>query len=253
MKNILKIDISDNTYLIFLIAMLSGYLKNVFLITIIVLIHELGHVFFFLLFKIKIEKISLYPFGGITLINKKIHERIYKDLICSLGGILFQIIFMFIYNYLYFNGYMYSNTFNILKMYNISIMLFNLVPMIPLDGSKLLFSICSYFLSFKKSYFIMCISSFISLILFVIYNMVFKMNDLILYLFLGFMLIKTIKEFKYVLNKFYLERLIYDNYYNGIIYDANIDDMRLDKLYYFKNDNNVISEKKYLHNSFYRK
>lgn len=252
MKNILKINISDNTYLIFLIAMLSGYFKNVFLITIVVLIHELGHVFFFLIFKIKIEKITLYPFGGITLINKKFHERIYKDLLCSIGGILFQILFMFFINYLYLNGYMFSSTFNILKTYNFSIMVFNLIPMIPLDGSKLLFSFCTCFLSFRKSYFIMCIASFISLLLFVIYNMVFKMNDIILYLFLGFMLIKTIREFKFIMNKFYLERVLYTHYFNGIVYDADINDIKIDKLYYFNKDGNVINEKKFIQDYYFK-
>ncbi|MBQ8659845.1 MAG: hypothetical protein IJ475_03305 [Bacilli bacterium] len=247
MKNILKIEISDNTYLLFLVAMLAGYFKSVFLIMIVVFIHEFGHVFFFKLFKIEIVKISLYPFGGITLINKKIHERIYKDVICCLGGIFFQILFFFFVHFVYIKGYLTFNTYELLKLYNYTIIVFNLIPMVPLDGSKLLFAVCTKFFSFKKSYLIMCICSFVSLILFIIYNMVFKLNDIILYLFLGFMLIKTIKEFKYVMNKFYLERVLYDHYYDGIVNnDIDIDCFRIDKYYYFKDGKGLKNEKKYL-------
>ena len=97
MKNILnKIKIDNITYLIILISLLSGYIKHTFIIFTIVLIHELGHVFFFYIFNIEIESINIYPFGGITKVNKKIHERIYKDVLISLGGIIFQILLFII-------------------------------------------------------------------------------------------------------------------------------------------------------------
>ena len=50
MKNIFRID--GSTYLLMLFGLLSGYIKNVFIILIIVLIHEIGHVFFYYLFYI---------------------------------------------------------------------------------------------------------------------------------------------------------------------------------------------------------
>ena len=162
MKNIFRID--GSTYLLMLFGLLSGYIKNVFIILIIVLIHETGHVFFFYLFNIEIESIVIYPFGGVSKINKRIHERIYKDIFISLGGILFQLILFIIVYFLYKNGFIVSSTYHMYNTYNRSIILFNLIPIIPLDGSKLFFALFTKFLSFRLSYILMIIVGIISLV-----------------------------------------------------------------------------------------
>ena len=244
MKNIFRID--GSTYLLMLLGLLSGYIKNVFIILIIVLIHETGHVFFFYLFNIEIESIVIYPFGGVSKINKRIHERIYKDIFISLGGILFQLILFIIVYFLYKNGFIVSSTYHMYNTYNRSIILFNLIPIIPLDGSKLFFALFTKFLSFRLSYILMIIVGIISLLLFILYNSIFKINDMVIYVFLIVNLYLVFKDYKYVMNKFYLERIMYDNYYNGIVNDSSIDNIRLDKYYYFKVGKGFINEKKYI-------
>ena len=244
MKNIFRID--SSTYLLMLLGLLSGYIKNVFIILIIVLIHETGHVFFFYLFNIEIESIVIYPFGGVSKINKRIHERIYKDIFISLGGILFQLILFIIVYFLYKNGFIVSSTYHMFNTYNRSIIIFNLIPIIPLDGSKLFFALFTKFLSFRLSYILMVIVGIISLLLFILYNWIFKINDMVIYVFLIVNLYLVFKDYKYVMNKFYLERIMYDNYYNGIVNDSSIDNIRLDKYYYFKVGKGFINEKKYI-------
>lgn len=248
MKNIFdKIKIHSSTYVMVLIGLLAGYLKNIFIILLIVLVHEVGHVFFFLLFRIEIDSIVIYPFGGVSKVNKKIHERIYKDILISLGGIIFQIFLYIVFILLYKENIIVDSTYNMFVTYNRSIILFNLIPIIPLDGSKLFLSVFSKFLSYRDSYVGMIIISIVSFIVFIMYNWVFKLNDLVIYVFLIRELLIVIKDFKYVMNKFYLERIIYDNYYNGIINNKNsILDMRLDKYYYFKDENRYINEKDYI-------
>lgn len=246
MKNIFKID--NSTYLLILLGLLSGYIKNIFVILIIVLIHELGHVFFFYIFNVEIESVIIYPFGGVSKVNKRIHERIYKDILISLGGIIFQLLLAVIFYFLYQYDLIVNSTYKLFNVYNKSIILFNLIPIIPLDGSKLLFACCTKFLSFKKSYLIMVICSIVSFVFFITYNFVFKMNDIVIYSFLLLNLCQSIKNYKYVINKFYLERIMYDNYYDGIVYNSNIDNMKLDKYYYFMDGNSVINEKIYLKN-----
>ena len=73
-----KIKISYYTYLFFLIGFFCGYLKNLLIIFIICFIHELGHAFFIKLFKYEIVKIEILPFGGYTLINKRINEPFFE-------------------------------------------------------------------------------------------------------------------------------------------------------------------------------
>lgn len=253
MKNILdKVRIDYSTYILILIGLLSGYIKNIMIILVIVLVHELGHVFFFSLFKMDIESIVIYPFGGVSKVNKKIHERIYKDILISLGGIIFQGLLIIVIYLLYKYSIIVDSTYNMYISYNKSIILFNLIPIIPLDGSKLLLSICSKYMSYRISYITMIFVGCFSLLLFILYNMIFKLNDIVVYLFLLVSLINCIKEYKYVKGKFYLERILYDNYYNEIINDSfDIKDMRIDKYYYYKNKDRYINEKDYILKKMY--
>jgi hypothetical protein len=79
-----------------------------------------------------------------------------------------------------------------------------------------------------------------------IYNCIFKLNDLVIYAFLIINLCNVIKEYRYLLNRFYLERILYDNYYDKIVYGKNVDKMMINKFYYFDVDGLRVSEKKYL-------
>lgn len=247
MNTFKKFKINNSVYIMILIALLAGYIKHVTIIMLIIIGHELGHVFFCLLFNIDVEKIEIFPFGGITYVNKRIHERIFKDIIISMGGILFQLIFYIFVYLLYKNNIIVLSTYHLFNKYNLSIIIFNLIPIIPLDGSKLIFCIFCKFFSYKGSYIMMIITGIISLFIFIIYNYIYKLNDLILYIFLIYKLYEVIKYFKFIMNKFYLERVIYDHYYNAIINDIDdINKLRIDKFYYFKDKNRYINEKDYI-------
>lgn len=248
MKNTLnKIKIDYSTYFLILLSLLAGYIKLMFIILIIVIVHELGHVFFFSLFKIDVDKVIIYPYGGVTFVNRKIHERIYKDILISLGGIIFQILLMGGFWLLYRYNIIVFSTYDMGINYSFMIMIFNILPIIPLDGSKLLLAILCKYVSFKKSYKIMIIVSVISLILFFLFNIVYKLNDVVIYVFLIFKLLEIIREFKYVMNRFYLERVMYNNYYNEIINDEDdISKLRIDKYYFFRENNGYVNEKDYI-------
>ena len=255
MKTILKrTKIDYSTYILIFLTLLAGYIKNVFLILLIVLIHELGHVFFFLLFKIEVRKIVIYPYGGMSYVNKKINERIYRDILISMGGILFQILLYLFFIILFRNDIIVRNTFDLFKLYNIRIILFNIIPIIPLDGSKFILAFFSKFLSYRNSYRLMVIIGIISLILFISYNFIYRVNDLVLYIFLGYSLYKVIIEYKYVLNRFYLERILGNCYYNGIISnETDYRKMRIDKYYYFYFKGRFMKEKDYLRKYYFKK
>ena len=247
MKNTLaKIRIDNVTYLLLFLALISGYIKRAFLIIIIVLVHEIGHVFFFLLFKIDIESVVIYPFGGVTKVNKRIHERIYKDVLISLGGVAFQVILCFVFLLLYHNGLVVKSTIDIFIQYDTSIMLFNLLPLVPLDGSKLLLSLCSKFFSYKICLKFQQFIGVVSLVIFIIFVLGRGLNDVIILAFLLIKLIELFKNNKYFLNRFYLERVLYNNYYDGIINDGDVDKMRIDKYYFFKENGRYVREEKYL-------
>jgi stage IV sporulation protein FB len=200
-----------------------------------------------MLFKVDILSIVIYPFGGMCYVNKKINNRILYDVLINIGGILMQLVLFIIVRYLWKIGIIIDSTYVMFNKYNMSIMLFNMLPIIPLDGSKLILNIFSKYVSFRLSYVIMIIISIVFSLLFILFNIVYGINDMIVYGFLLFKVIEVIKEYRYVIGKFYLERIIYDNYYDGIINDCNnVKNMKIGKYYYFYNNGRYVSEKDYL-------
>lgn len=244
-----KLHISNYTYLFILLAFLSGYIKNILFIYFIVLIHELGHIFFILLFNYKIDEVILMPFGGYTIVNKRINTSINKDLIIALGGIFFQVILL-LFSLIFKNNINLYN-YNLLIFYNYLLIIFNLLPIIPLDGSKITNLLLEKNLSYNLSYYANLVISFITLVLFVIINYVYNFDNYFICLFLLAQLFITIKNYKYLYHRFLLERYLYEFDYKKI--DNNLKDLKGIKkeVYHYKKVNNhYISENNIIKNLF---
>lgn len=183
----------------------SGLFKNFLYFTLLIVIHELGHFLAAKMFKWKVDKIIILPFGGITIFNDFLSKSLFEEFIILLLGPLFQIIFYTIYIKIFgFN--------EILRNYHYSLLIFNMLPIFPLDGFKLLNIIINKFFSFKKSHLIAIITSIITLIIF-IYILIFYKFGFIMFLATIFLLYKNIEEFlnhDFIFNKFLLERYIYN-------------------------------------------
>lgn len=194
-KIISKIKIHPLFYVVAFITFITGFFKDFSYIMLIIFVHELGHIGVASYFKWNIDKIIILPFGGLTLFNEKINKPLLEEFIIALAGPLFQIVcFSF-----------FKNT-QILE-YHYLLLLFNLIPIMPLDGSKILNCLLNYVFSFKLSHVLTIIVSitFASLLLF------FKFN-LVIILILFFLIIKTLKEYNnrlVIFNKFLMERYMY--------------------------------------------
>lgn len=230
MKNIFKINIF--TYILLILSLLSGYGREMLIIYFILIIHEIGHYIFFRYYNIEVNKIVIYPYGGMIDNNMLINTNSKKVLIISLGGIFIQIILYFIIFLLYKIGFVESSFYNIFFKYNLYIILFNLIPIYPLDGFKILNSLLELVLSFKLSLKFSIIFNFIFIMLFFLYLYVFKINNYIIIIFLLCSLVNYIKSIKYIVNKFYLERVIYDIKYDGIVSVKCVNDMYKNKYNY---------------------
>lgn len=237
MKNIIKIDIS--TYIIILLYLLSGNFKEVIILYLIIIIHELGHLFFLKIFNKEVLEIKIYPFGGITRYNSLINHNIKEELLISLGGIINQIILIIIYYLLYKIGLINNFTYYLFNKLNISLLLFNLLPIIGLDGEKIIHLLLEIFIPYVKVNITSIIISVIVLFIFIINSIMIKINIIFVISFLLYRLIYFINNIKYLENKFYLERYIYNFNYKNIKYinNYNIKNMYQDKFHFFNNIN----------------
>lgn len=241
------IKINFLTIYFLLLLFLCGYLKFGLIIFLIVIIHELGHVFFIKLFNYKIINITIYPFGGITKVAKDINTPVTKELLIACGGIIFQILLLFLVRFIPLD--FYTKTY--FDKYNLSIMLFNLLPIIPLDGSIIFQSLLNKFFSFKISYHLSFLISCIGIVLYLVSNYWFALNN---YLIVSLFVVKTYyayKNYNYIFNKFLLERYLNKYEYKYIsTKEGNLDILKLDTYQYFKEKSKIIKEEDKLRERF---
>ena len=232
---------------------ISGYYINLIAITSLLLIHELGHYTTAKLLKFKVLKIIIYPFGGITKINDLINKDINEEILVATSGVIFQFIFYLIIVYLNHINIIRDYTLNIYTLYNNQIIFFNLMPIYPLDGAKIVNLLLSKFFNYNLSNKLTIIISLIGMFLFILtssynhnYSYIMVLSVLIIYNY------KFIKQLKYIYNKFLLERYLYNISYPQIKIISNGNKMYKNKNNIIKINNNYITKKKYLSKYYFK-
>jgi len=236
MKNLFKVHIL--TYIALLIAFLTGYFKESIFFTMIILIHELGHLTLALFFKWKIVKIILLPFGGITIFNELINRPLIEEFLIAIMGPLFQIVFTIILNN------------SIVTYYSKIILLINLIPIYPLDGAKILNIIFNKLFFFRISYNLTLYLSYFLSIIFILLAVLKK--ELIFLLFIMILTIKLKKELSnrgLIFNKFLYERYLYKLKFRKVKIVKNEKKFKKD-YYHFIDENKLIEEKDFLKQKF---
>ena len=253
MKNICHLfNIHFSTYLLILSFLLTGLIKNIILIYFIVIFHELGHILIIKLLGYKILRVDIYPSGGVTKIDKKINTKISHDLLIASFGVFFQILLYLIFYFLYSFSFIRSSTYELFLTYNTTILIFNLLPIIPLDGYQFLRCIWEILFPFKKAFNISFVISLIAVLLFITYNHLFFFFNYLIITFLIYKIIYEYKNFKYQNYRFQLERYLNDFPYQKIKNERKVDLslLKKDTYHYFKKDNTYVSEKKVLGKKF---
>lgn len=187
-----------------------------------------------------VDKICLYPYGGVTKFNEDINRRLFEELLILVSGPVFQIIY-FILGYYLFK----DSTFN---YYNISILVFNLLPIYPLDGGRILNIIFCYGLSFRSSYYLSIVISFLVSISFIIYSILnnYTFNIILMFLVVLGKIIVELRKKNYYFNKFILERYLNNYDFKKIKNISSIKKMMRDKRHIILFNNSYITEKEYL-------
>ncbi len=157
-----------------------------------------------LFLKLKVKEINIYMFGGVTILNEDLNLPIYKEVLFLVMGPLSQILFVLLIKLLYTIGYVNALTFDKIIIINKFLLTFNLLPILPLDGGKLVNNILDYFIPYKLSHKIAIIISLLFIpFIFIINN---KLLGIVLIIFLLYKIYLEINNNKHKLNKLLLER-----------------------------------------------
>ena len=240
------------TYSIIAISfILTGYFSNLLIFTSIIFIHELGHYLVAKKNNLNPEKIVIYPFGGITKLNIPINTKISKELLVAISGVIFQSIYYLIILFLYKNNIIRTYIFDIFKNYHYSILFFNLLPIHPLDGSKIINLIISKFFPYKLTLKLTIIISIITAIVVIKINYYkFNYTTILIITIIVDNIIKYSKNINYYFNKFLLERYLYKYRFPKNKNINKIDNMYKEKYHIIKENNHYLTEKEYLKRRF---
>ena len=243
MKNILnKIYFHPIFLVTLLIFILIGRFKFIICFMLLIIVHEIGHILMSLLFKWRIDKIIILPFGGLTKYNEIINRPLIEELLVSISGVLFQlIVYKIIYKYIDYKYFMIINYF---------IIIFNLIPIYPLDGSKILNIIFNKITSFKNSILLTVIVSYVFII--ILSLLLFNINKLLflMFIFLFMEVNKYYKEKDLIFNKFLLERYLNNIRFKKEKKIENIDKMKRDYRHLFYINNKYMTESTFLKKMF---
>lgn len=149
---------------LFLCMWLPVY-KILFFIFFIMTIHEGAHVIVAHAFHYPIRKVICYPFGLCAIIESIGYRSGYKDLCILLAGPCTHLLQPLLL-YLFVWSHMISYTFyEYLCMMNFSILIFNMLPIYPLDGGRILELFLQLFFRFTFATRLLNVCSIICLIL----------------------------------------------------------------------------------------
>jgi len=167
-----KIKFHYTYYIISLSFLITGQFLNLIIFTSLIIVHEFGHYMACIFTKVNVKKIIIYPYGGITKIDDIIDIDFSKELLISISGIVFQSVYFLVIYLLYKNYLIRDYTYNIFCNYHYSMLIFNLIPIYPLDGSKILNIIINKLFNFKLSNILLIIISIINMVVMsFIYNL----------------------------------------------------------------------------------
>lgn len=217
---------------------------------IIVLIHELAHAYVAVKLGYKIDEVLILPFGGITKIDKKINTPIKDEQKIALAGVASQLIILIIIFILFKINLINEKYYIIFKTYNLIIILFNLIPIVPLDGYIILKSLLEKALNIKTSFIISNIISLILLAIFFIYNYVKGLNNYVIISFLIYKVILEIKNYSKTFNKLLLERYLYNFNFKKIKVVKKVNDIFKDRYHILILDGKRLDEKHFLAKMF---
>ncbi|MGL4523486.1 MAG: site-2 protease family protein [Bacilli bacterium] len=153
-------------WLVFAVSILTGQFFELAAMFIIVSLHECGHFLMIKYFKWNVRSVELLPFGGVVETESIGTKRGIEELLVVCAGPFVHVIIGFLLYFVHPMHVLSEEVYEYLWQQNLVLLLFNLLPIWPLDGSKLLFHFISHKIPFATAYKVVFIVSAIGILLF---------------------------------------------------------------------------------------
>ncbi len=132
-------------------SLLTGYFIELFTLFCIVFVHELGHVYAAKSFGWRIKEIKMLPFGGVASMDEQASIPLWQEIVVALAGPL-QNVLMIVFTWCMMTLGIWESAWSQYFIYvNAMIAIFNLIPILPLDGGKIGQALLSYYLPYFRA------------------------------------------------------------------------------------------------------
>ncbi len=211
-KKRLKFD--PSFYAMTLLAIMMGYLNEYVIFALTIIVHECGHLTMAFFYKWELEELKFFAFGGIMEFKGELNKSNKEDLIISSGGVVFNLLALTL---LFLMRDQVRDLIN-MTLYNYAIwtqlfvILFNLIPLPPLDGSRIVNTMLCFLLPYKT---VLRIIRWINVGLIIIFTEITILYDIRqFFLIVSFLIYSTIRyntHIHYLFQRFLLQKKMYAN------------------------------------------
>lgn len=204
-----KIEIHPLLWVIIAVSIATAHFLELCLLLGIIFIHEMGHALAASFFSWRIKRISLLPFGGVAEVDEHGNRPMKEETMVVIAGPLQHVWLIGLAVFLDKMAWIPHDLFQLFLQYNFMILLFNLFPIWPLDGGKLVFLLLSLKKPFPEAHRLTLLTSFVFLCMFAALTLLsapYHLNIWIIIAFLSFSLYYEWKQRRYVFMRFLLER-----------------------------------------------
>lgn len=208
-KYLPKIHIHPILMLFMIIGLLTGTFIELLIMLIIVFIHELGHYTMAKAHNWRIKGMTLWVFGGVMETDEHGTRPIKEEVQVILAGPIQHIFIYLIAGIIDHLALLPESIIALIYYYNTIILLFNLLPIFPLDGGKILFIWLSSIVSYSRAHHIIIIFSIIACLLLIMIQLYFFPFTFSAFCLLVFLILENRLEWKrryYTFFRFLLQR-----------------------------------------------
>lgn len=132
-------------------SVFTGHFIELITLFVIVFIHELGHVAAAYLFGIRVISIQMLPFGGVAIMDDTSKLTVLREIVIALAGPFQNAVMIASALVLRSFGVGDAAFLDYIIQGNMMIALFNLLPILPLDGGKVIQALISTVLPYHKT------------------------------------------------------------------------------------------------------
>lgn len=206
---LLKTKVHPTLWFVVAISVVTAHFMEMLMLMIIIFVHELGHAVCAQFFNWRIKSIQLLPFGGTLETEEYGNKSLKEDMLVVLAGPIQHIWLMGVAYALHVLSFFPNDLFQTFLYLNIILFLFNLLPIWPLDGGRLLFIGMALSYSFIEAQtYTLYISAAFAIIIFLTWIIVepFNLNAWMIALFISISLILEWRQRYYAFMRFLLQR-----------------------------------------------